>query len=102
MGIQEEISVFVSACLNGILVCAVYNALRIVRRLIPHSLFWVSAEDLFYWIWCGIYIFSEIQRTCSGRIRWFYMIGIALGCVSFGILVSNFLKKRIDKSKKTR
>ena len=44
MGIQEEISVFVSACLNGIMICAVYNAFRIVRRLIRHSLFSVLGE----------------------------------------------------------
>ena len=102
MGIQEEITVFVSACLSGIVVCAVYNAIRIFRRLLAHSLIWISIEDLLYWIWVGLYLFSEIQRTCSGRIRWYYAIGVALGGVLSGIPIENFIKKRIDKSSKTR
>ena len=102
MGIQEEISVFLSACLTGIMVATVYGALRIFRRLIGHSLFWISVEDLIYWAWCAVYIFLEIHRTCSGRIRWYYAIGLMLsGCI-FGSFVCKFIKNRIDKSKKTR
>lgn len=101
MGIGEEISVFVSACLSGVLVSAVYGAIRIFRRMLRHSLFWVSVEDLTYWVWCGIYLFSEMHRTCSGRIRWYFVIGVLLGGGTFGALICKFMKKRIDKSKKT-
>lgn len=102
MGIQDEISIFVSACLSGVVLCTMYNAIRIFRRLCRHTLFWISVEDLFYWLWAGLYLFSEMQRTCSGRIRWFYVIGILLGGVASGIPIAKFIKNRIDKLTKTR
>ena len=101
MGIQEEIAIFISACLNGIVLCTVYNSIRVLRRLIRHSLFGISVEDLCYWIWVGFYLFAEIQRTCSGRIRWYYVIGVVLGGFCSGIPIGKFIKNRIDKLTKT-
>lgn len=102
MGIGQEFSVFLSAFLNGILVCSVYSAIRIFRRLFRHSLFWVSVEDLLYWVWFGIYIFMEMHRTCSGRIRWYFVLGVMLGAILAGNIIFKFIKNRIDNSKKTR
>jgi len=101
MSIQQEISIVISAFFSGVMVCMAYNILRILRRLLGHSLFWIAIEDLCYWIWCGIYLFAEIHRTCSGQIRWYYVAGASLGAVSSGMIVSKFIKKRIDKSTKT-
>ena len=97
MGIEQEFSIFLSACLNGILVCSVYGAIRIFRRLFRHSLFWVSLEDLVYWVWFGIYIFTELHRTCSGRIRWYFVLGVLLGAFFAGNIIFKFIKNRIDK-----
>jgi hypothetical protein len=102
MGIGQELSVVAAAYLCGVLVTAVYEVLRVLRRLKKHSLFWISVEDLLYWIWCGFYVFLEIHRTCSGRIRWYYLLGLFLGAGTFARFFQKFLKKRIDKSKKTR
>lgn len=102
MGIAEEFGVFISSICTGIFLCSIYGALRIFRRLISHSLFWISVEDLVYWIGFGIYVFLELHRTCSGRIRWYYLIGMGLGIWISGNIIFKFIKNRIDKSKKTR
>ncbi len=102
MGIAKEFGVFISSICTGILLCTVYGALRIFRRLFRHSLFWVSVEDLIYWVWFGLYVFMELHRTCSGRIRWYFMIGMGLGIFGSGNIIFKFIKNRIDKSKKTR
>ena len=102
MGIGKEVSVFAAACLDGVVVVAVYNAIRIWRRMRKHSLLWISMEDFFYWAWCTIFLFSEMHRTCSGRIRWYFVIGVFLGGGTFAMIFQKFLKNRIDKSKKTR
>ncbi len=99
LGIGKEISIFFSACLAGNLVAMVYCAIRVFRRLVSHSLFWVSMEDLIFWVAVGLYLFTEMYRTCSGAIRWYFVIGVFLG----GILTLELfqkLKKGIDKSKK--
>lgn len=102
MNMEREFGVFLSSICTGILLCSAYGALRIFRRLFPHSLFWVSVEDLIYWICFGIYVFLELHRTCSGRIRWYYLIGMGLGIWISGNIIFKFIKNRIDKSKKTR
>lgn len=102
MGIEQEFFVFISAFFTGVTASAVYGSIRILRRLFRHSLFWVSMEDLAYWVWFGIYIFMEIYRTCSGRIRWYYLLGLGAGMLVTGKVVFEFIKNKIDKSKKTR
>ena len=102
MGIGNEVSIFVSACLSGVVIVAVYSVIRIFRRLRKHTLLWISIEDFLYWVWCTVYLFAEMHRTCSGRIRWYFVIGVSVGGGFFAAIFQKFLKKRIDKSKKTR
>ena len=99
LGIGKEMSIFVAACLAGNLVAMVYCAIRVFRRMVSHSLFWVSMEDLVFWVAAGLYLFMEMYRTCNGAIRWYFVIGVLLG----GILTLKLfqkLKKVIDKSRK--
>ncbi|MEE1314801.1 MAG: spore cortex biosynthesis protein YabQ [Faecalimonas sp.] len=102
LGIGQEAAIFLSACLNGILLCLVYTVIRMFRRLIRHSLFWISVEDLFFWIGSGIYLFLEMYRTCDGNIRWYFVLGVLIGAVLSIQLVEKFLKKGIDKFRKKR
>ena len=99
LGIGKEMSIFVAACLAGNLVAMVYCAIRVFRRMVSHSLFWVSMEDLVFWVAAGLYLFMEMYRTCNDAIRWYFVIGVLLG----GILTLKLfqkLKKGIDKSRK--
>lgn len=98
IGIANELSIFVSACLLGNLICLVYYALRVFRRLVKHSLFWVSIEDLIFWVGTAIYLFMEMYRTCGGSIRWYFVLGVLVG----GIVTYKIVKKVVDKTQKTR
>ena len=96
-GIANELSIFISACLLGNLICLVYYALRVFRRLVKHSLFWVSIEDLIFWVGTAIYLFMEMYRTCGGSIRWYFVLGVfAGGIITIGV-VHKSLKKTVDK-----
>lgn len=101
LGIEKEISIFISACLLGNLACLVYSAIRVFRRIIRHSLFWISIEDLVFWVCTGIYLFVEMYRTCDGNIRWYFVFGVILGGGITCWIIQKFTKKYIDKSKKT-
>lgn len=97
-GIANELSIFISACLLGNLICLVYYALRVFRRLVRHSLLWISIEDLIFWVGTAIYLFMEMYRTCGGSIRWYFVLGVFAG----GILTHKIVKKTVDKTQKTR
>lgn len=101
LGIGKEISIFISACLSGNFICLIYFGVQLFRRLTIHNLFWISVEDFIFWIFVGVYLFLEMYRTCSGNIRWYFVLGIVSGGV-LTLWIREKIKKRIDKSHKKR
>ena len=100
LGIEKELSVFLQAVLAGNLVYLVYSAIRVVRRIIKHNLFFVSLEDLIFWIGTGIYLFAKIYQTSNGSIRWYFVIGVLVGRILTHLIIYKFIKKYIAKWKK--
>lgn len=101
LGIGEELSIFMSACLTGVFLCMIYFAIRVFRRIVSHSLLWISVEDFVFWVGAGLYLFVEMYRTCGGNIRWYFVLGVLFGCV-VSCRSAWKVKKVIDKKRKTR
>jgi hypothetical protein len=99
-GIGAELSVFLQAILTGNLVYLTYCVLRIIRRIIKHNLFWVSLEDILFWIGTGFFVFIRIFQTSGGSIRWYFVVGILLGGITTHEIISKISKKYIAKRKK--
>ena len=74
----------------------VYDWLRILRRVIPHSLFFVSVEDFLFWVYCGAEVFLLLHRESNGMLRWFSVLGAGLGMTLYGKCFSSFLVKYIS------
>ena len=92
LGIGKEVSVFLQALLAGNQVCLFYYAIRVFRRILKHKLFWISLEDILFWIGTAIYLFVRIYQTCNGSIRWYFVIG-----VFGGMLITYFIVEKIAK-----
>ncbi len=97
LGIGKELSVFLQAVLAGNLIYLVYSLIRVMRRLWKHNLFFVSLEDLIFWIGTGIYLFVRIYQTSDGIIRWYFVIGVLLGGILTHFIISQISKKYIAK-----
>lgn len=93
--INQEVSIFVVAVLAGIIVAAAYNVIRIIRRLIPHKLWVISIEDLAFWLGTSIFLFVKMYETSDGSIRWFFIIGVALGAIGLGLSIKALRKLRM-------
>ncbi len=92
----------------GIFITFVYDLLRIFRRTWSHNKFFVSFEDLLFWVFCAISIFYLMHTESNGTLRWFAILGALTGMflykktisrpfvkwVSLGI---NWIKKIIGK-----
>lgn len=108
LGLEKEIGIFVHAVFSGILVYGVYTAIRVMRRLIKHNIWIVSAEDFLFWFATSFYLFIQIYDTNNGSVRWFFVLGVVAGMLLFSLLTLIFrkmqkkLKKSVDKSAKTR
>ena len=100
LGIEKELSVFLQAILAGNIIYLVYSVIRVVRRLWKHNLFFVSLEDLIFWIGTGIYLFVRIYQTSDGIIRWYFVIGVLLGGIVTHFIIFQISKKYIAKRRK--
>ena len=79
LGIETEAVIFLCACLAGATVMAAYGVLVCFRKIVRHSGGAVSAEDFFFWIGCGIYLFRRMYETSYGSIRWYFLLGVVCG-----------------------
>lgn len=77
--IIQEVTFFSHSVLMGLLITFFYDWFLICRRLIRHSRFWVSAEDLLFWIVCGLGVFYMLYRENNGILRWFAVVGAVIG-----------------------
>lgn len=81
--IIEEGWFLLHSVLLGIAVTFVYDCLRICRRVIPHHIFWISVEDMLYWIFVSVSIFYLLYYENNGAFRWFSILGAGLGMLLF-------------------
>lgn len=104
LGLRTEMAAFLTAVLTGMIAVCAYDCIRQLRRLIPHSLTAIAAEDGAYWLGIAVYIFVQIYSTSSGSIRWYFVLGVILGILIFMMLGGLFrkLEAGLYKKKKSR
>ncbi len=99
--IELEVYFLFHSFLMGILITVLYDVLRILRRIIPHNIVAVSAEDFLYWIVCSLLVFLMLIRENNGILRWFAVAGAALGMLLYkktlGFLFVRFFTLLLQK-----
>lgn len=75
----------------GISVTVLYDLLRIFRRVVKHGNALVSMEDLLYWIVVAISVFYMMHKENNGTMRWFAILGAAVGMLLYKKLLSRLL-----------
>ncbi|MFW5675451.1 MAG: spore cortex biosynthesis protein YabQ [Acetivibrio ethanolgignens] len=86
-----EVRFFLGSFLGGVILLAVYDILRLIRRIIPHKRIWINGEDLLFWLEASVFIFRIIYRLNNGEIRGFGMLSMTAGMVLYHFTVSDVL-----------
>lgn len=81
--IVQEVIFFLHSVLIGLVITFAYDWILIVRKLFAHGRFLMSAEDFAYWFVCGISVFYMLYRENNGVLRWFAVMGAALGMLFY-------------------
>lgn len=81
------------ALVMGIFITFVYDILRIIRRVVPHNGFWISLEDIGFWIYCAAEVFLLMYHESNGTLRWFAILGAMVGMLAYIKLISPWLVK---------
>lgn len=99
--IVKEAELFLDSMFTGLVIMALYDILRLLRRIVSHSNIIVGLEDFLFWNMAGIFIFALIYSENDGRIRWFIIVGICMGAwiyaQSFGSFLVKYTAKYINK-----
>lgn len=104
LGIGKETVILLYAGLSGIVVFLSYQILYLFRQLIKHHVVVVGIEDLLYWIAVSMYLFRQMYKAIYGNVRWFFAIGVVLGCLLAwtGKKMSKKIWKKCQKSLEKR
>ncbi len=90
-GILKEADVLLASFAMGVLLLFVYDVLRIVRRIVPHKMWLVGAQDLVFWICSAVALFAMLYRENSGYIRGFVIGGVLVGMLLYNLLLSSWV-----------
>lgn len=100
IAITQQTAVFFHSLLLGVALGCFYDLFRITRIafLIPAPL--VLVEDLLFFLLSSIVLFGFMLENSYGQLRWFILLGMALGWVIYyftaGSLVMKCSAKIID------
>ena len=100
--IRGELVIFLVSVVTGIMLRLVYRSISIFRQLVEHSLFIIGIEDIIFWLGAALYVFVQIYHTSDGSIRWYFILGVALGAVLMSVFLRSAEKlyKKIYGAKK--
>ena len=84
------------AILLGVFIVFVYDLLRILRRIIPHNILWISIEDILFWGFCATEVFLLMYHESNGTMRWFAVLGALTGMAVYYYTISRFLVKYVS------
>lgn len=87
--IVQEAVFFLHSVVMGLVITFAYDWILILRKLFAHARFWMSAEDFIYWFVCGIGVFYMLYRENNGVLRWFAVMGAALGMLFYKAVVKD-------------
>lgn len=89
--IAGEGSLLFLSFLFGIALMLLYDVLRVFRRMIKHGTIFMAVEDVFYWALCAVGIFAMLYQENDGLLRWFVLVGVAVGMLLENSLISPFV-----------
>ena len=96
--IAEEGVFLLHSFLLGVCITFIYDLFRIFRRIVPHGGFWISLEDLFFWILAAIGIFSLLYYENNGAFLWFAVLGAGTGMLIYKKTLSDPFVKGMAKA----
>ena len=99
--IRNQASILLDSVFVGMVIMALYDVLRLIRRVFRHKRFLRDFEDFIFWIMGGFIVFSLVYSRSDGNIRWFIILGVLLGAyiyyISFGKFLVKYLAKYLNK-----
>lgn len=100
--IVQQLQLELSCLFYGVGITFLYDLLRIIRRIIKHSEFWIGVEDFLYWILVTVGVFLLLYYMNNGNLRWVAVVivfgGMMIYKKIFGEFFVIFMSTRIRQA----
>lgn len=90
---QNQIYIFNSFILNGILIGILFDIFRVFRKSFKTPDMITYIEDVVFGILSGLLVLFTIMKINNGEIRVYLFIGIILGLILYLLIFSNIFIK---------
>lgn len=95
--IYWEAGFFLTSAFWGIVLAAIYDVVRICRRVVIHrTQVWIIAEDLLFWLLAAGLVFHTAYRMNDGIIRGFALGGLFGGAFLYHMGTRGWLVEGIS------
>lgn len=81
--------------LRGAGLLALYDLIRIIRRVVPHGVIAIALEDVLYWAGTALLVFQLLYRENDGAVRGYALFAVAAGMLIYHRTVSGWLVEHI-------
>lgn len=79
VSVSNQIFVFLSCVLLGMILGLLFDVFRIVRRTTPAGTVATATEDMLFWLLAALLVFLALLFLNDGQSRIFEWLGIAIG-----------------------
>lgn len=98
--IWYEIHLLADSFCLGIWLMMVYDGFRALRHIIPHHFVVVGLEDIGYWIYTAVRLFSLLYYENDGNLRAYAILAFFAAMILYNLTISLFLRKVLKKLEK--
>ena len=88
LSMSGQVWLFLSTVAAGFVIGLVYDFFRVLRIVVTHRQWLVQLEDVIYWVAVSLLMFYFMLHQNYGEIRFFIIIGAAIGVVIYFCSIS--------------
>lgn len=95
--IINEAEIFIKAIFLGVFLCVIYDFFRIIRRIVKKGTIITGIEDILFFVFSALIIFSYLYKMNGGIIRIYIFVAILMGVFVYEEGIGKFVVKYISK-----
>lgn len=84
---------FLIFTVNGIFIGLVFDFFRILRQGFKTSNIITYIEDIMFWVISGLSIIYSMVNFSNGALRFFMIIGLVIGFITYILTISKYIRK---------
>lgn len=90
---SNQAYLFMVFSIVGAAIGILFDIFRIIRKAFKTNDIITYMEDILFWILTGIIIIYTMYKFCDGELRFFMIMGIALGICLYIVTISHYVIK---------